>query len=98
MQELHRRGVTTVDFALIDHLKSAYLKDLLILQRNGFFKKGSVVVGDNIFSPGAPDYRKHVRTSPDWSTVEHVSHIEYSNYIVDIVTVSEFTGQTEPRA
>lgn len=93
MQDLRKRGVQTVDFALIDHVKTLYLQDLLIMQRNGLFKKGSVVVGDNVLTPGSPDFRQHVATSLDFSTIEHLTNIEYSHYVADIVTVSEYQGQ-----
>ena len=93
MQDLRKRGVQTVDFALIDHVKTLYLQDLLIMQQNGLFKKGSVVVGDNVLTPGSPDFKHHVTTSPDFSTIEHLTNIEYSHYVADIVTVSEYKGQ-----
>ena len=93
LQVLHQQGVHTVDFALIDHVKHLYLQDLLILQKNGFLNQGSIVVGDNVLTPGSPDFRKHVNDSADYSTVEHMTNIEYSNYIPDIVTVSEYKGK-----
>lgn len=93
MQDLRSRGVQTLDFALIDHVKTIYLQDLLIMQQNGFFRQGTVVVGDNVLTPGSPDFRQHMSTSQDFSTIEHVTNIEYSHYIPDIVTVSEFKGQ-----
>ena len=93
LQVLHQQGVHTVDFALIDHVKHLYLQDLLILQKNGFLKQGSVVVGDNVLTPGSPDFREHVAQSTDYATVEHMTNLEYSNYIPDIVTVSEYKGR-----
>lgn len=93
MQDLRKRGVQTVDLALIDHVKTLYLQDLLIMQQNGLFRKGSVVVGDNVLTPGSPDFRQHMATSADFTTVEHVTNLEYSHYVPDIVTVSEYTGQ-----
>ena len=92
MQVLHQQGVRTIDFALIDHVKHLYLKDLLVLQKNGFLKKGSVVVGDNVLTPGSPDFRKHIQ-SDEYATVEHLTNLEYSNYMLDIVTVSEYKGR-----
>ena len=40
----------------IDHFKDVYLKDFLLLEKYGVIKKGTVIVGDNIIFPGAPDY------------------------------------------
>ncbi|DBA84135.1 TPA: hypothetical protein ACH3X1_006611 [Trebouxia sp. C0004] len=96
IQVLHQRGAHTVDFALIDHVKHLYVKDLLVLQKNGFLKKGSVVVGDNVLTPGSPEFRKHVQ-SDEYTTVEHLTNLEYSNYILDIVTVSKYKGREGPQ-
>ena len=82
--------MSTIDYTLIDHEASVYLKDLLILQSSGFLKQGSVVVADNVLLPGAPEYRKYLATSPDFDTVEHVTDISVMNYICDIVTVSTY--------
>lgn len=83
----------TFDFALIDHVKHLYLQDLLVLQKNGFLKRGSVVVGDNVLTPGSPVFRQYLKESNDFATTEHVSNLEYSNYVLDIVTVSEYRGK-----
>jgi len=92
LQELHKRGVITVDYVLIDHVYWCFLKDLLLLQHNGMLRKGSVVVADNVLLPGAPDYRRYVNTSADFSTVEHIVDLPASYCICDIMTVSEFLG------
>jgi len=90
--------VHTIDFALIDHVKHLYLKDLLVLQKNGFLKKGSVVVGDNVLTPGSPEYRQYLKEHrDDYATVEHLTNQEYSNYILDIVTVSQYNGREGPQ-
>ena len=92
LQELRTRGISTFDYILIDHEKTVYLKDLLILQSNGFLKTGSVIVADNVLLPGVPDYRKYVAKSPDFHTVEHVTDMAAMDYLCDIVAVSEFCG------
>lgn len=92
VQELRRQGVSTVDYALIDHMGPLYLKDLLILQRSGLLKKGSIVVADNILIPGAPEFRKYLKNSRDFQTLEHVVDIQFSDLICDIVTVSKYVG------
>lgn len=80
-------GVSTIDLLFIDHHKAHYLKDLKQVEQLGFLKKGSVVVGDNILYPGAPDYREYVRNNPNYVTKEHETHVEYTTD-KDIVTVS----------
>ena len=92
MQELRKRGVSTVDYVLIDHASQFFLKDLLILQQSGLLRKGSVVVADNVLLPGAPDYRRYLATTPHFSTTEHVTDVSFSSWLCDIMTVSEFLG------
>lgn len=62
------------------------------MQQNGLFRAGSVIVGDNVLIPGAPDFRKYMATSPDFYTVEHITNIEYNHCVPDIVTVSVVKG------
>ena len=82
----------TVDYVLIDHVYWCFLKDLLRLQKNGMLRKGSVVA-DNVLLPGAPDYKRYVKTSAKFSTVEHIVDLPASHVICDIMTVSEFLGR-----
>jgi len=84
--------VDTVDYVLIDHVYWCFLKDLLLLQKNGTLRKGAVVVADNVLLPGAPDYRRYVKTSAHFSTVEHIVDLPASHVICDIMTVSDFLG------
>ncbi|KAA6421748.1 MAG: catechol O-methyltransferase [Trebouxia sp. A1-2] len=90
--ELHKHGVDTVNYVLIDHAHECYLKDLLLLQHNGMLRKGSTVVADNVLLPGAPDYRRYINTSAHFSTVEHIVDLPASHFICDIMTVSKFLG------
>ena len=76
----------TVDYLLIDHVYLCFLKDLLLLQKNGMLRKGA----DNVLLPGAPDYRRYVKTSAHFSTVEHIVDLPASHVICDIMTVSDF--------
>ena len=66
--------------------------DLLLLQHSGLLRKGSVVFADNVLLPGAPDYRRYVKTSVHFSTVEHIVDLPASDFICDIMTVSKFLG------
>ena len=47
------------DMILIDHDKAAYLSDFKLLDKFGAIQKGTLVIGDNIVFPGAPDYLKY---------------------------------------
>lgn len=82
-----KHGVNTLDLVFVDHHKKHYLKDLKNIEQMGFLKPGSVVVGDNIWYPGAPDYLEYVQNHPNYDTTLHETHVEYSD-TKDAVTVS----------
>ncbi|MFC7449476.1 O-methyltransferase [Rhodococcus daqingensis] len=84
----------TVDFVFIDHLKSAYLPDLLRIVDEGWLHPGSVVVADNVRFPGAPDYLAHMRAEEGgrWRSTDHRTHVEYQRVLRDLVLESEYQG------
>lgn len=85
---LKERGVTCIDWVLIDHWKDLYVKDFLHLRSQGLLPKGSTVVADNLLCPGAPDYRELMKEHPnDYAYREHDTELEYSDK-ADIVGVS----------
>ncbi|KAJ3102640.1 hypothetical protein HDU96_009574 [Phlyctochytrium bullatum] len=53
-------GVDTVDIFFIDHVKSHYLSDFKLIETHKMVKTGSIVVADNVITPGAPDYLDYV--------------------------------------
>ncbi|HKC82451.1 MAG TPA: class I SAM-dependent methyltransferase, partial [bacterium] len=81
----------SVGFVFIDHDKAAYLPDLQRILRRGWLPTGSIVVADNIKTPGAPDYRAHMAEQEGlmWRTVEHETHVEYQSLLKDLVLESE---------
>lgn len=76
-----------IDFLFVDHLKWLYLPDLQLAESLGLLQKGSVVVGDNIIFPGAPDFKAYVLNASRFSTEVFESTVEYTN-LRDEVTVS----------
>ncbi len=84
----------SVGFVFIDHDKAAYLPDLQRILRRGWLPTGSIVVADNIKTPGAPDYRAHMAEQEGlmWRTVEHETHVEYQSLLKDLVLESEYLG------
>jgi catechol O-methyltransferase len=85
----------SLDFVFIDHDKSAYLSDLELILDRGWLHPGSIVVADNVRRPGAPDYRKFMRTEEgrSWRTTEHETHVEYQSLLKDLVLESEYLGR-----
>lgn len=72
-----------VDFALVDHWQSAYLPDLKLSEQLGVFKKGSIIVADNVVYPGAPDYLAYVTKG----TADHSSEsLRYETTTQDFTT------------
>lgn len=84
-----------VDFLFIDHDKTAYLSDLQRILGRGWLRTGSIVVADNIRTPGAPKYRAYMREQHGkrWSTVEHKTTMEYQTLLPDLVLESELLGE-----
>ncbi|CAH2355652.1 putative probable catechol O-methyltransferase 1 [[Candida] railenensis] len=56
---------TPFDFVLIDHRKDLYVPDLRILESLNLVAPGTVLVGDNIIRPGAPEYHAYVNMTPE---------------------------------
>ena len=46
----------------VDHVKNLYLSDFKLLEGYGVVKSGTVVIGDNIITPGSPDYLQYFKT------------------------------------
>ncbi|MCE5290002.1 MAG: class I SAM-dependent methyltransferase [Nocardiaceae bacterium] len=87
-------GSGKLDFVFIDHTKTYYLPDLKAILAAGWLHPASVVVADNVKSPGAPDYLAHLRAAEGttWHTVEHATHVEYLSLIKDLVLESTYLG------
>lgn len=94
-------GALALALVFIDHDKTRYLADLLLLEREGLLGVGTVVVADNVLSFGVPiqDYLDHVRdaSGPFSSSVCHHASIEYASDpshvdARDAVEVSVFGG------
>jgi catechol O-methyltransferase len=60
--------LTKIDLLFIDHVEKLYKQDFEVARRLGLFKKGTVVVADNVVRPGAPEYRQFVRSDPTLSS------------------------------
>lgn len=89
----HGLGRGTLDFLFVDHDKNAYLPDLLSILDRGWLHPGSIVVADNMRTPGSPKYRAFMdeQQGRTFDTVEHQSHLEYTA-IPDAVLESEYLG------
>jgi len=86
----------TLDFVFIDHDKAAYLPDIEHILQRRWLHQASVVVADNVRTPGAPRYRAYMRAHEGtlWRTVEHDTHVEYQSLLKDLVLESDFLGAT----
>ena len=76
------------DMIFIDHWKNLYLSDLKWLEEHGAIQKGTVVIGDNIITPGSPDYLAYFKESKNYNSTLFHSNLEYCD-IPDAVLVSE---------
>jgi catechol O-methyltransferase len=89
-QVRHAAGSAALGLVFIDHKKDRYLPDLRLLEdAPGLLRSGTVIVADNVLTPGAPDFRAHLHEHAErYDTVEHQTFVEYSEEMPDIVTVS----------
>ena len=96
LREEHGFARGTLDFAFVDHAKEAYLPDLELILREGWLRRGAIVVADNVKVPGAPEYHAFMRANEGkvFRTQEHAAHLEYQTLIKDIVLESEYVGDT----
>lgn len=90
----HNFDPRSVDLVFLDHAKEAYLPDLEIILREGWLRRGALVVADNVRFPGAPEYHAYMKAGEGrlWRTTEHATHVEYQSVIKDLVLVSEYLG------
>lgn len=56
---------TGLDFIFIDHWKDLYVPDLRVLESLNLIAPGTLIVADNIITPGVPEYVVYVNFSPD---------------------------------
>eukprot|EP01062_Namystynia_karyoxenos_P011695 TRINITY_DN141_c6_g1_i1.p1 TRINITY_DN141_c6_g1~~TRINITY_DN141_c6_g1_i1.p1 ORF type:complete len:322 (+),score=97.87 TRINITY_DN141_c6_g1_i1:83-967(+) len=92
LRELAEKKIT-IDLMFIDHVKELYLPDMQLALSLGLFRKGSVVVADNVVTPGAPDYREWILKQKSWKTEIHKTFVEYSTHVPDEVLVSVYEGE-----
>lgn len=83
-----------LDLLFLDHDKDAYLSDLQSIVDRGWLHPGSIVVADNVKTPGAPRYLDYMRRQQGtrWQTDEHEAHLEYQTLVRDLVLESEYLG------
>jgi catechol O-methyltransferase len=71
------RSIEKFDFVFIDHAKNRYLSDFKLLESHHVFKKGTVIVADNLIYPGAPGYWDYVSTKAEYACQFIKAHLEY---------------------
>lgn len=66
LKRLQKEGkLTGLDMVMLDHVEDLYVSEFHGLESLGFLRKGVTVVADNVVRPGAPEYRKMVRSHPN---------------------------------
>ncbi|XP_032899729.1 catechol O-methyltransferase [Amblyraja radiata] len=70
--------VDSVDFVFLDHWKDRYRPDTQLLEECGLLRTGSVLLADNVISPGAPEFLQYVRNNPRYVCTHYASHLEYT--------------------
>jgi catechol O-methyltransferase len=80
--------IDSFDFIFIDHNGAHYLRDLMLLEKFGSIKSGTMIVADNVITPGAPDYLNYVRNNLNYKSKTYESTLEYRDDIPDGVEIS----------
>jgi len=83
-----RFNINTIDMLFIDHWKALYVPDLKRAENQDYLKRGSVVIADNIFIPGAPEYAAYVRNSSKYTSTLHERYLDDSKVLKDAVMIS----------
>jgi catechol O-methyltransferase len=81
-------NINSFDLIFIDHEKSIYLRDFKMLEEAGLIKSGTMIVCDNVITPGAPDYLEYVRNNPNYTTTFYEANIEYGEDLPDGIEIS----------
>ncbi|CAF1415245.1 unnamed protein product [Rotaria sordida] len=81
-------NIDSFDFIFIDHFKDVYLRDFKMLEDTRLIKAGTMIVADNVITPGAPDYLKYVRNNPNYTSTFYEGKIEYREDLDDGVEIS----------
>jgi catechol O-methyltransferase len=75
------------DFVLLDHWKNLYKRDLILIEKRGLLKSGSVIFADNVGklisalvgSRGdSNDYLSYVRKNKNYTNTNIKTYLEYS--------------------
>ncbi|EPX75235.1 catechol O-methyltransferase [Schizosaccharomyces octosporus yFS286] len=76
-------GFHAFDFVFIDHWQNLYVPDLRVMESLDLIAPGTILVADNIYIPGAPEYAKYVQANPDFKREynEKVKNANGNEYI-----------------
>jgi catechol O-methyltransferase len=65
LRRLNAEGeLKCLDMLFLDHVEDLYHADFLVCESLGLLRAGSTIIADNVVRPGAPEYRKFVRSHP----------------------------------
>ncbi|GCC28714.1 hypothetical protein chiPu_0007148, partial [Chiloscyllium punctatum] len=75
-----KQEVETLDFVFLDHWKGRYQPDTQLLEECGLLRKGTVLLADNVITPGAPEFLQYVRNNPRYECTHYASNLEYTKF------------------
>nr|XP_054759480.1 catechol O-methyltransferase A-like [Lytechinus pictus] len=84
-------NIDSFDYVFIDHVKSLYKADLILLEDHRLVRNETVVVADNMVIPGSPNYLEYVRNSPKYESEYFESSFEFTS-LPDGIEKSIFVG------
>lgn len=64
-KRLSEEGNAHIDLVFVDHYDKYYVPDLRVLESLKLIGPGSILVADNIYIPGAPEYLEYIKSTPE---------------------------------
>ena len=78
------------DLVFLDHMKDLYKQDLMLLEKKGLVREGTIVVADNVGEIfGATEYLEYVRGCGNFVSENRPATIEYTS-VKDAVEISVY--------
>lgn len=65
---VREKELSKVDLLFLDHSEELYQQDFGVVEKLGLLNHGAVVIADNVVRPGAPEYRKMIRSRDGWTS------------------------------
>lgn len=85
------------DVVIFNHVQDSYMDNLQLALKLDLFRTGSIIIANNVLSPGCPKYKEFVTSQTQlFDTQVYETLREYSTNTDDEVLVSEYVAVSSP--